>query len=1534
MPSDHDDVYLEALRRLAQQYHDDGAHGLLLIGLPDVPVRALAEALGGPSAVAVSLVGMKDAKDDVRWAREQGWDAARFGADADATHAVSVRNNDDLPEGIIRLAVAQGEVARLGSLQDSWYRRLGTDEITAQVCQIGAEQAENDRWRDLFNALASEAVASHFSIEQLVRYHNAVFAAPAEQAVDAPRQNLPLLNLLYDEDLLTGSRAPKRRLLTNADLVDQLLHPDEQDETRADWNVRRHDDLRGAYRAFKRLRRDDLGALSDLSFQQAERLFSKPQPPDGEAESETPDDDESPDDDAEDGANDVDVSDDDEPPTYDHPAEAAVDLAAEGREAQIGELIDQAVRDALRGGPSDDKIETEHATFSAAPDPLAAALTRATIGEECYGGALHAEEPLDALLDTDTPEEYGASERFALFDAVRMKKLRALMKRAREVDPDFNGGALLKEYQDQRAALTRPASFDTNESDEDDGLPLTHAHVLSQKQWAFTYLAGRPDVLESVRAATDAYQRLMSHLREHFHTIYESSPRGAERLCQEILALDLIVLHGRDGQTGALLSPLSPLVLWKHRAVAELVRERRRKLSDADRTLLHDELRDLPEPLRSLHAPPGPDDDDGESTTLISAGRHVGTLPLYRPSTVEVDDVSAGSLAQAAQKLSALYPPARRNLRVVLLNPDSLAPAAAAARTLLDENHDFEHVTLRVARLGTRSPRDGKARRSPGKEVNALGEKHAEGRVTLETLRAPDVETLAEHLQKQPAHLLAVAGKTRRASGDVRREATRLHPLSIPRRLNMDVMTGELSLDHRSNRAPEGRAPHPYGLYRDLVSTLMRRPQRDDTLREEQRVSLEDHRSLLDGASFYVVAGTLQRQDPDDANEGDGRSDDEPLLRLTQDSGRHGDAVYTRSTAARILRSIRRLMTKGNYAPTDEGLRTLLRRIESVGGEGLFKTVTPSAQGGFSEKALKGHVGLAVALGWYQAQADGADHLILSLDSPMARSWLGRRDDDTRADLLGVRRLPDGQLTVDVIEVKSYAATGADRIDASRAAEQLHAVARVLERMLQEPGELLADCRRELLRLQVYREGLKNRPEVERDWVHTLNDVLDGETRPALNRLLIEVRLQENTPTQIDEEETEHGPIRRIRLAEEAIQKHLSGVIEPASAALDAERANGAPSPSDGTAGTPDDDSSAEPTDPPEPSSQAAPPPPETASGTPEEGDVTGDSSDSNERDAAAPMSSTGQERSPHSFAPDPSEQGRIADTAKDIYKALEDHGINLAGTVDPEQADVGPNVVRYKVRLQSGEQLSHVQKVTRDLMRELALRKEPLAGNLAGTRFIHLDVPRPQRKTALLQPVLAQAENAEERPPYSVPAGVGPDGSVKWLSVLDLPHMLVAGATQSGKSVFLRSLVLSLATLYAPEALQLVLVDQKRVDFGLFNALPHLRNGAVIHEPETVINVLEELVEREIEARTQALEEHLSLNIRDYNANHPEDSIPPVVVVIDEYAELREAMTDEQQDAFEQSVQRLAQRARNVGSPRRRHATPHRRHRGRHDES
>jgi DNA segregation ATPase FtsK/SpoIIIE-like protein len=161
---------------------------------------------------------------------------------------------------------------------------------------------------------------------------------------------------------------------------------------------------------------------------------------------------------------------------------------------------------------------------------------------------------------------------------------------------------------------------------------------------------------------------------------------------------------------------------------------------------------------------------------------------------------------------------------------------------------------------------------------------------------------------------------------------------------------------------------------------------------------------------------------------------------------------------------------------------------------------------------------------------------------------------------------------------------------------------------------------------------------------------------------------------------------------------------------------------------------------------------------------------------------------------------------------------------------------------------------------------------------------------------------------------GVTPDGRTFTLAIAELPHMLVAGSTGSGKTMFLYSVIAGILDRYDPEQVQMVLIDPKQTDFVFFEGLPHLRGGRVIVDPREAIEVIGQLLTDELQERTERLREARQRDIRAFNATGSGEPMAPIVVIIDEFADLADAMAKDERAAFDETVRRLAQRARNVG--------------------
>lgn len=242
----------------------------------------------------------------------------------------------------------------------------------------------------------------------------------------------------------------------------------------------------------------------------------------------------------------------------------------------------------------------------------------------------------------------------------------------------------------------------------------------------------------------------------------------------------------------------------------------------------------------------------------------------------------------------------------------------------------------------------------------------------------------------------------------------------------------------------------------------------------------------------------------------------------------------------------------------------------------------------------------------------------------------------------------------------------------------------------------------------------------------------------------------------------------------------------------------------------------------------------------------------------------------------------------------------------------VAPAFIRAKIKPSLGVKVSSLVKLADDLKVHLEINNSPLITTQAG--YVSIDLPRRDRKIAAFEDYINTKKTSDKS---SIKIAIGIDLN-RQLIEADLSdpntcHFLVGGTTGSGKSEFLRSILLSLLYRYSPQQLKIALVDPKRVTFPEFERMRWLLSP-VVKDSETAIGLMEQLV-REMERRYQLFEQSKCPNIDSYNRQQTEREtieIPHIVCIFDEYADLM--AEKEIRNALEQSIKRLGAMARAAG--------------------
>lgn len=268
--------------------------------------------------------------------------------------------------------------------------------------------------------------------------------------------------------------------------------------------------------------------------------------------------------------------------------------------------------------------------------------------------------------------------------------------------------------------------------------------------------------------------------------------------------------------------------------------------------------------------------------------------------------------------------------------------------------------------------------------------------------------------------------------------------------------------------------------------------------------------------------------------------------------------------------------------------------------------------------------------------------------------------------------------------------------------------------------------------------------------------------------------------------------------------------------------------------------------------------------------------------------------------------EGKAGDIERNqeiIAKTLEQFGI----IVEMSEVRVGPTVAQYSFRPAQGVKLARVVALHNDLALALAAHPIRIEAPIPGKALVGVEVPNQTVARVGLREGMESKEFAKRKSNFTVPLGKDISGGTPLLQVERAPHMLVAGATGSGKSVCLNGIIISLLYQNGPDELKFIMVDPKRVELGIYAGIPHLLVPPIVKADEAV-NALKWAV-REMERRLDYLSKFGARDIDAYNAKSKE-RMPRIIIVIDELADL---MIQNKREV-EAVIVRIAQMARAAG--------------------
>lgn len=266
---------------------------------------------------------------------------------------------------------------------------------------------------------------------------------------------------------------------------------------------------------------------------------------------------------------------------------------------------------------------------------------------------------------------------------------------------------------------------------------------------------------------------------------------------------------------------------------------------------------------------------------------------------------------------------------------------------------------------------------------------------------------------------------------------------------------------------------------------------------------------------------------------------------------------------------------------------------------------------------------------------------------------------------------------------------------------------------------------------------------------------------------------------------------------------------------------------------------------------------------------------------------------------------GDIKANANIIKRTLQNFGID----VEMDEISIGPSVTRYALKPAEGVKLSRILGLQNNLALALAAHPIRIEAPIPGKSLVGIEIPNSVKTTVGLGTILTSPEFQNSDKPLLAALGKGISGKAHFMNIAEMPHVLIAGATGSGKSVTIGAIITSLLYRNSPENLRFIMIDPKRVELTLYNKIPHLLTPVITDAKKAILSL--KWAAKEMDRRYNILEKS---SVRDISSYHKtmrsSETMPYIVVVIDELADIMQTYPRE----LESGIVRLAQMSRAVG--------------------
>lgn len=994
-----------------------------------------------------------------------------------------------------------------------------------------------------------------------------------------------------------------------------------------------------------------------------------------------------------------------------------------------------------------------------------------------------------------------------------------------------------------------------------------------------------------------AYEKLLTAINDDFPKIWQIAPSNAKAIINTVMSLDYVFIVG-ESEHHAIPTPLNPMYLWKYVELAKEILSSKgvneteeAYLDENDKAFIVRKAEDIPDPLSVILLPSTI--TNANASFLPLAGR-LGSLPIYSTKKqINQSESGIDALKEAIMRYLCLYPHAGMMLKLTVVDPPSVETIVSMLK-LLNSDKDFNINGIEISVYRTKEASDdwmeiGDDSLNDGMLGKYRGKRSFNFKLRIIDQRKNYSKILDDLSQEQ--HMLIIFDpnevKVETAQNNRR---IHIHPLCVPKIYKYNPIENNVEI----RPASEGSI---FSIYSSIIEKLNEHPSAFSHTATffHTPLKIETYDAFLKKADWLIILDqSLKTWDVSL------RAASEKLFYRENDYRSIG--IYSSNCKKFILGYETLIKGLGNYIPNADGVKEIIQSIREINDDGLLSIASHKSNRIFDTNHGKGSLGIAVSAIHYKRKYPNA--LLVGLDTQLAKEWLSERDERTLPDLIGLRLNPEtDEAIIDIIEVKTYSNNDRSfRIEGNEiwghAVEQASVLESLAKEIFGATERITTVSRREILREQVFEALFQSDmiPESKLKYSEMLNELFAGSFRIEINKSIAFVDFENAescAKTYVGRDSYAGNKYRLDTIGSDEIRAIIS---------------NSEFIPSVETQGGEAMAISLEVI--PEQSEEIVRETEIVVTEKAVTSVITESVTPSVVTDPSASIASIVRE---DSSAEKQAQRKAIEEKCIKLNKVFKDYGIN-AYPINPEIVQEAARFTRFPVELKSGETVRSLERYKTDIGIQLEANGEILIDHIKGTKYISVDVPFVHSgKTISLLDHLSLTSSKEGA--LNIVAGQKPDGKFEVMDISKAPHMLVAGTTGSGKTIFLYSILVSLLDQYSADELEVLIIDPKQTDFIFFEGVPHLYGGHIVKAADEALEMLQRINAVDKEERTTALMTCRSRDIESYNQKNPNDKMKRLVVVIDEYSDLIQAAEMQgNRKEFEKNLQMLLQRVRNLG--------------------